>query len=63
MLETVERFEEDLTDKCQRYSPMRVIVQVGEAIVVPAARERGAADDPVMTQLERQLTTMLADVP
>ena len=63
MLETVERLEEDLTDACRRYWPMRVIVQVGPAIAVPPARERGAAEDPVMTALEQQLTEMLAGVP
>lgn len=63
MLETVERFEEDLTDKCRRYAPMRVIVQVGAAIAVPATRERGVAEDPVMAELEQQLNQMLAGTP
>ena len=30
MLETVERFEEDLTDRCRRYAPMTAKVRVGE---------------------------------
>jgi 1-acyl-sn-glycerol-3-phosphate acyltransferase len=60
MLETVERFEEDLTDKCRIYSPMTVTARVGDAIVVSPARERGAAEDPVMANLERQLKEMLS---
>ena len=59
MLETVEKFEEDLTDQCRVYRPMSVTVQVGEAIPVAAKRVRGAAEDPVMSQLERQLHAML----
>ena len=60
MLETVERFEEDLTDKCRVYRPMTVTVEVGDAIPVPPNRERGAAEDPVMANFERQLRQMLS---
>ncbi len=60
MLETVERFEEDLTDSCRIYRPMTVTVQVGEAIVVPPARARGTDEDPVMASLERQLREMVS---
>ena len=56
LLETVERFEEDLTDDCRLYYPLRAKVTVGEAIPVNPARER---DDPVIAELERQLKTML----
>lgn len=59
LIETVERFEEDLTDSCRVYRPMTATVQIGEAINVPSARERGATEDPVMSQLERQLSNML----
>jgi len=41
MLETVERYEEDLTDKVQIHRPLHVAVEVGEAIEVNPARERG----------------------
>jgi 1-acyl-sn-glycerol-3-phosphate acyltransferase len=60
MLETVERFEDDLTDRCRVYSPMKVTAHVGPAILVNPVRERGAAEDPVMTALETQLKTMLS---
>jgi 1-acyl-sn-glycerol-3-phosphate acyltransferase len=58
MLETVERFEEDLTDKCRPHAPMRVTVTVGDAIVVDTARERGG-EDPLMAEIDRQLKTLL----
>jgi 1-acyl-sn-glycerol-3-phosphate acyltransferase len=58
LLETVERFEEDLTDQCRAHSPLRVTVTVGEAITVSAARERGG-EDPLLVEIERQLQHML----
>jgi hypothetical protein len=63
MLETVERFEEDLTDKCRVYRPMAVKVRVGEAIPVSPARDRSAAEDPAMSALEKQLHDMLGGDP
>lgn len=59
MLETVEKFEEDLTDHCRLYRPMTVSVTVGEAIPVAAKRVRGVSEDPVMRQLEHQLHRLL----
>ena len=58
LLETVERFEEDLTDECRAHHPLRVRVTVGDAIVVSPERERGGAD-PVVAGIERQLQQML----
>jgi 1-acyl-sn-glycerol-3-phosphate acyltransferase len=60
MLETVERYEEDLTDKVQVHRPLRVSIQVGEAIEVSPARERGVEVDSVMTGIRLQLEAMLA---
>ena len=60
ILETVERFEEDLTDQCRIYAPMRVTATIGDAIVVSPARQRGG-EDPVLLEIERQLQQMLAD--
>ena len=60
LLETVERFEEDLTDACRRYAPMEAIATIGPAIPVSPTRERGAAEDPLMTAVETQLKSMLA---
>ena len=53
MLETVERFEEDLTDVCRVYSPMTAMVQVGKAIPVSPAREGRTREDPSWRRSKR----------
>jgi hypothetical protein len=62
VLETVERMEEDLTDKARVHGPLDAVVCVGQAIVVPPQRERGTEPDPVMDAIEKQLQTMLAEL-
>src|SRR5262249_62166649 len=62
ILETVERYEEDLTDVARVHRPMRVVVQVGEALEVSPKRPRGGGGDPLMKQLEEHLTAMLSDL-
>jgi 1-acyl-sn-glycerol-3-phosphate acyltransferase len=59
ILETVERFEEDLTDKTTVHRPLRVVIEIGEAIEVSPDRPRGGAPDPLMTQLRDRLTDMI----
>ena len=59
LLETVERFEEDLTDTVRIHRPLHVAIEVGEAIDVPPGRDRGAQGDPMMTQVRQQLELML----
>jgi 1-acyl-sn-glycerol-3-phosphate acyltransferase len=61
ILETVERFEEDMTDKARPHAPMRAVVEVGEAIEVSPERARGADGDPLMIAIREQLETMLAN--
>ncbi len=58
ILETVERFEEDLTDKTRVHSPMSAVVEVGDAIEASGERERGSAD-PLLERLETELRGML----
>jgi hypothetical protein len=60
MLETVQRFEEDLTDQSRVYRQMKVTAYVGPAIPVSPSRDRGAEEDPLMTALDAQLKDMLA---
>lgn len=60
LLETVEKFEEDLTDVARIHAPMRAVVDVGEAIEVSPERTRGADGDPLMATIREQLETMLA---
>jgi hypothetical protein len=59
-LETIERFEEDMTDKARLHAPMRAVVMVGEAIEVSPERTRGVDGDPLMNAIREQLETMLA---
>jgi hypothetical protein len=62
ILETVERFEEDLTDVCRMHAPMTATVQVGEAITVNPVRDRGAPEDPLMVAVEASLRSMLEEL-
>ena len=62
LLETVERFEEDLTDEVRVHRPFEVVVRVGEAIEVEPKRERGGDGDPLMQTIEAQLTGMITEL-
>lgn len=59
LLETVERFEEDLTDKARIHPPLTVIIEIGEPLEVDPQRDRKAEVDPLMAQIETALQTML----
>ncbi len=66
LLETVERFEEDLTDVARTHGPLRVVIQVGPALEVSPARAKSGLDDPILVNLDQQLREMLqrlADEP
>jgi hypothetical protein len=58
LLETVERFEEDLTDASRVHS-LKAVLQVGDAIEVSAERQKRQQEDPLMAELKKSLTTML----
>ena len=59
LLETVERFEEDITDQARVYRPLHVVIEVGRSIEVSPGRERGAAGDPLMQKLRDELEALL----
>jgi 1-acyl-sn-glycerol-3-phosphate acyltransferase len=61
LLETVERFEEDLTDKARVHRPIRAILRFGEAIEVSPTRDRESRGegDPLMQKIEDQLKSLL----
>jgi 1-acyl-sn-glycerol-3-phosphate acyltransferase len=59
LLETVERFEEDLIDKARIHRPMHAVVEVGEAIEVSPGRGRGGEGDPMMALVRERIETML----
>lgn len=60
LLETVERFDEDLTDKARVHAPLRAVVDIGEPIEVSPERARSADGDPLMNAIREQIETMLA---
>jgi hypothetical protein len=59
LLETIERFEEDLTDRVRVHGHLQVVIEVGPAIPVRPERDRHAEVDPLMREIERQLQGML----
>ncbi len=59
ILETVERYEEDLTDVARAHPPIRAVITVGDAIEVTAARDRSQENDPVTLEVRRQMEAML----
>jgi 1-acyl-sn-glycerol-3-phosphate acyltransferase len=58
ILETIERMEEDLTDKITVHGEIHATVTVGEAIEVTGDRQRGGSD-PILEQIRSQLESML----
>lgn len=59
ILETIERFEEDLTDRVSVHGPLHATITVGEAIEVSPGREARGSSDPLVEQIEQQLKAML----
>jgi len=62
VLETLERFEEDLTDKARVNGPMHVIIEVDEPIEVSPDRDRKAPVDPLMEAIKIRLETMMREL-
>jgi 1-acyl-sn-glycerol-3-phosphate acyltransferase len=60
LLETIERFEEDLTGKARVHGHLKAVIDVGEAIPVSPERDRKAPVDPLMVEIENTLNRMLA---
>ncbi|MGA2541762.1 MAG: 1-acyl-sn-glycerol-3-phosphate acyltransferase [Verrucomicrobiota bacterium] len=61
LLETVERYEEDLTDAARPHPPLHAVISVGQAIEATPARDRSADNDPISNELRRQLEIMLEE--
>jgi 1-acyl-sn-glycerol-3-phosphate acyltransferase len=59
ILETVERFEEDLTDRARIHRPLTAIIEVGEAIPVGAARDRESSGDDLLETIEHRMRAMI----
>ncbi len=59
LLETVERIEEDMTDKARVHGRLKAIIEIGEPIEVSPQRDRSAEVDPLMGEIEQRLKEML----
>lgn len=59
IIETVERIEEDLTDRARVHRGWHAVIQIGSAISVPADKAPREQEDPIMIQLRGQLQSML----
>lgn len=59
IVETVERLQEDYTDTLTYHQPLHATIEVGEAIPVDTQRHRDETGDPIMTEVRRQLQTMI----
>jgi 1-acyl-sn-glycerol-3-phosphate acyltransferase len=59
VIETVERLQEDFTDKSSIHEPLHATIQVGEAIPVGTQRVRDDLGDPIMAEVRRQLQSMI----
>jgi 1-acyl-sn-glycerol-3-phosphate acyltransferase len=59
VLEMVEKFEEDITDKARIHGQLKAVLCVGEALEVSPERDRAAAVDPLMTQIQQSLQGMI----
>lgn len=59
VLETVERFEEDLTDHARAHYPIRAVIMVGDAIPVPAEKDRSQDGDPITALVRERMEELL----
>jgi hypothetical protein len=59
VLEIIEKFEEDITDKARLHGDLKVVLDVGEAIEVSPERQRGVSVDPLMVQIQQSLQAMI----
>lgn len=59
VLETVERFEEDLTDRSRVHRGLHAVIEVGRALPVPADKAPRDQEDPIMVDLRVELQSML----
>jgi hypothetical protein len=59
ILEILEKFEGDITDKARRHGHLKVVLEIGEPIEVSPERQRGMSVDPLMVEIQRSLQTMI----
>ncbi len=59
VLETCEKFEEDVTDQARIHGQLKVVLDVCEPIEVETKRDKTATEDPLITQIRQSLETVL----
>jgi len=59
VLEIIEKYEEDITDKARLHGNLKVVVEVGEPIEVSPERARGVDVDPLMVEIQHALQAMI----
>jgi hypothetical protein len=59
ILEILEKFEEDITDKARLHGKLKVVLDVGEALEVSPERQRGVSVDPLMVEIQQSLQSMI----
>jgi 1-acyl-sn-glycerol-3-phosphate acyltransferase len=59
IIETVERFEEDLTGKVTVHGPVHATVNIGDAIEVGTSRETRDEGEALMAAIDAQIRSML----
>jgi 1-acyl-sn-glycerol-3-phosphate acyltransferase len=60
LLETVERYEEDLTDRSRPAKNLEVVIEVGDAIEVSTDKPPKGVEDPLMAKIRVELESMLS---
>ncbi len=59
LLEIVEHYEEDLTDKVRPHYPLRATVHIGDALPVAAERRIYPHGDPLMDELRQRMEALM----
>ncbi|MBL8854060.1 MAG: 1-acyl-sn-glycerol-3-phosphate acyltransferase [Planctomycetaceae bacterium] len=62
ILETVEKFEEDLTDQARVHGKLKVVIDIDPAIEVSAKREKSAEGDPLINAIQSRLEAKLTSL-
>ena len=62
ILETVEKFEEDMTDQCTIHGQLKAILWIDDPIEVSTQRVRGVTEDPLMAEIRQRLEILLASL-
>jgi 1-acyl-sn-glycerol-3-phosphate acyltransferase len=62
VLEMIEKFEEDVTDKARLHGNLKVVLVVGEPIEVSTERDKRAEVDPLMVSIRVALEGMMEEL-